>query len=769
VVAVAGGAFGAAAARGSVPRFVVPRVAALTALLFAACRAEPSERALDLFALFPHTTGGLAAARIELGRPGARAHLRSGWSAPVELPGGRSAALAVAPSASLQVAFGAPAEGELVVHCGVLGDDERAPASVRVSLNGSRVGTLRVDRGLATYTLPLRAQAQRRGLNVLTFTRAAVRRRGGSRAADEQRRVQAPAGFAIETVAFEGIDAGARAHIAVEPGAGPRLVLPPSAAVDFFLRLPRAGRLVVVTDGGERGGGRLRVALDLDDGGAGERVLFDGAPDGELTIALGDRARRLGRLTFTATGGAEVSLATARVVDVTAAPRAPNTRAANRSERPNVLLYVVDTLRADHLGCYGYPQPISPRIDALAAEGVVFSRAIAQSSWTMPATASMLTGRTPSAHGAVDPFARIHPGVVTLAEALRAHGYRTAAFVSNVNVRADLGFDRGFARYDYLAEDRARPAVHTPADELHDRVVRWLDDTAGSGPFFAYVHASEPHAPYAAPAAAGPGPELPSRPPALPADRDPLQMLRRDPRARTVPHIDYLRALYDAEVAFVDGAIGRLLDALRNRGIDDDTLLILTSDHGEEFYEHGGFEHGRTLYREQLAVPLIIRFPDRTYAGRRVSRVARQIDVLPTLLTWLDVPMPAGVQGAPLPLLRDGTDEEDDAAVEAYSETRLGGGEMAAVSTADWKVIHRLRRGGPVVEIYDLDRDPAETTNVAAERPIALGYAEQALARWATGAISTAGTDGFAAERGDDLAAETVATLRALGYLDERR
>jgi arylsulfatase A-like enzyme len=768
-VAVAGGAFVSAATRGSVPRFAIPRVALLAALLFIGCRAEPSEPALDLFTLFPHTVGGLAAARIELGRPGARPHLRGGWSAPVELPGGHAVTLALAPSASLQVAFGAPVEGELVVHCGVLGDGARAPASVRVFLNGSRLGTLRVGRGLATYTLPLRARAQRRGLNVLTFTRAAVRRPGGPRAAAERRLVPAQAGFAVETVAFEGIDAGARAHIAAEPGAGQRLVLPPSAAADFFLRLPHSGRLVVVTHDGERGGGRLRVALDLDDGGGRERVLFDGIPSGELTIALGDRKRRLGRLTFAATGGSEVSLASAQVLDVAASLRAPDTLAANRSERPNVLLYVVDTLRADHLGCYGYPHPISPRIDALAAEGVVFSRAIAQSSWTMPATASMLTGRTPSAHGAVDPFARIHAGAVTIAEVLRGHGYRTAAFVTNVNVRADLGFDRGFARYDYLAEDRQRPTVHTPADELHDRVVRWLDDTAGSGPFFAYVHASDPHAPYVAPAAAGPGRELPPRPPALPADRDPLQVLRRDPRARSAPHIDYLRALYDAEVAFVDGAFGRLMEALRGRGIDDDTLVILTSDHGEEFHEHGGFEHGRTLYREQLAVPLIIRFPDRAYAGRRVSHVARQIDILPTLLAWLDVPIPAGVQGAPLPPLRDGADQ-DGAAVEAYSETRLGGGEMAAVSTVDWKVIHRLRGGGPVVEMYDLDRDPAETMNVAAERPIALGYVEQALARWATtsSAIS-AGTGAGAAERDDDLAPETVATLRALGYLEAER
>lgn len=785
--------------------------------LLGACTGEPrQEPILDLLTLFPYTSSGLAATRIDLGGPDARAHLRSGWSAPIGLPAGGIGALAVAASASLQVVVRTPADARLVVRCGLLGDDPPASVSVRVSLNGDRLGVLhvrgglRARGGLSEHALRLPARVQRGGLNVLTFTRSSIGeydrsgQSGRSARARDGRPARPSAKFAVETVAFEGIDTGARARIAGEPGESPLLVLPPSATVDFYLRLSRTGRLTFGTEPDHPNDqalhrGQLRIAMQVE--GDRERVLFDGPPpSGGAMIELGDWKQRFGRLTFAATGTSEVRVTAPKVLGVAESCAEPATSAADRAkrpnilqalravepsagidtptargtERPNVLLYVVDTLRADHLGCYGYPRPTSPRIDRLAAEGVVFSRTIAQSSWTKPATASMLTGRTPSAHGAIDPAAGIRPGAVTLAEVLRQHGYRTAAFVTNVNVRSGLGFERGFEQYVYLAEDRARPTMHMPADELDTQVVRWLDERAAKGPFFVYVHASDPHAPYAASGAA-PGRDgaaatrksLVPRPPTLPPSRDPLTLLRRDPSARTLEHIDYLRALYDREVAFVDGAIGQLMEALRARAVYEDTLVIITSDHGEEFYEHGGFEHGRTLYHEQLAVPLVIRFPGARYAGRRVSSIARQIDILPTLLACLGIPIPAGVQGISLAPALDGEGDADegDATVEAYSETRLGGGEVVALSLLDWKVIHRLRRDGPTLELYDLDRDPGETTNVAHERPIVLGYAQQTLARWA----AAPGADAGVPERGLALDPDTAATLRALGYLDEER
>jgi len=824
------------------------------AALLGACAGEPrSETALDLLALFPYTASGLAAARIDLASPDARAHLRGGWSAPVDLPGRGVGRFAVAGSASLQVAIRTPQDARLLVRCGLLGEGPRRPVAVRVRLNGNRLGVLRVAGGLSEHTLALPASAQRVGLNVLGFTRSTVGRSrrsapaGGSgqreparrsnpsgRVSDEARDGSADgslAAFAVATVAFVGIDTATGARVAETHDGSGRLVLAPSAAVDFFLRLPRAGRLTFGAEpvhGGVPGGGRLRVAMQAE--GDRERVLFDGLPPGDVAIALGDRERRLGRVTFAAVGPSEVRVTAPTVFGVVQAHAAravyggPGTSgegrelvrpegivvgsqprrdlswpavAADHTERRNVLLYVVDTLRADRLGCYGYPRPTSPAIDALAAEGVVFDRAIAQSSWTTPATATLLTGRIPSAHGAVDVGAAIRPEVATLAEVLHARGYRTAAFVTNVNVRGGLGFARGFDQYVYLAEDRARPTVHVPADTLGARAIDWLDQRAGPGPFFLYVHASDPHAPYAArgtvPGRDGAAPTdrvswspPPARPPGLPADADPLRLLRRAPATRTPAHVAYLRALYDREVAVVDAAIGQLMDALRARGLYDDTLVVVTADHGEEFHEHGGFEHGRTLYRELLAVPLIIRFPGARLAGRRIARLVGQIDVLPTLVARLGMPVPAGVQGRaltpvlggdglagagdPTAVVADAQDQDEaytDADEAYYSETRLGGCEVAALSMVDWKAIHRLCRDGPTFELYDLGRDPGETTNVARTRPIALGHAEQALARWA--ASGGAGMDIPAAGGAAGLDPETAATLRVLGYLDEGR
>jgi arylsulfatase A-like enzyme len=419
-----------------------------------------------------------------------------------------------------------------------------------------------------------------------------------------------------------------------------------------------------------------------------------------------------------------------------------------------VLLYVIDTLRADHLGCYGYSRATSPNIDALSDGGILFTRMVAQSSWTRPATASILTGLDPLAHGASTLSARIRPQVVTLADLLHARGYHTAAFVTNVNVRGEMGFRRGFDEYVYLPEDHERPTVHLPADELNAHVFRWLEERRPT-PFFLYVHASDPHAPYHPPAAIAarflPTDGLPP----IAGEHDPLRLLLADRTARTEENLSYLRALYDGEIAFTDEAFGALRGKLRELGLEAGTLVAVTADHGEEFLDHGGFEHGRTLYGELLRVPFILRLPRGERGGQQIERLARQVDVVPTLLAALGLPARGELPGSDL-LASDGPEPE------AFSHTGLGSAEIMALTTTGWKVIHRADRQHDTFEIYDLREDPAERRDLAASRPVLLGYGRQALVRRAVDVPRPAyGVEDQAAIIDSD----TARRLRALGYV----
>jgi arylsulfatase A-like enzyme len=728
----------------------------LAGILLSACTPEapPVTSSLSLLDLFPYTDVGQAVAKIDLGSTAAEPHLRGGWSAPETLTSGDTVAWGTARVASLQFSVLEPADSRLVVRAGLLGPRALSRAVLQVRLNGRPLGRLLVDRTLREHALSLPARVQLAGANVLAFTNSLLR---STRGRSDDRAGRA---VAIDWVAFEGLNAQAwRPRLASLPGGTTNLLLPSSGGVDFFLRLPQSARLTllaVVPPGAKAV--QLRVSLQRQ--GEPERVLFEAVPPPRsLEIELKHRDERHARLRLGAIGRGALRVVAPRLrfpAPGAAAKSQPATRGTRRGT--NVILYLVDTLRAGSLGCYGARRPTSPNIDRFAAGGIVYTRTVAQSPWTKPATASILTGRNPPGHGAVSLAASIAPGAVTLAQVLERHGYRTAAFVTNVNAQGVFGFHRGFGEHVYLPEDPERPTVHVPAHELHERVMRWLDGRKTGEPFFLYVHASDPHAPYRPPASVAVEPPIGHVSPAVAAAVNPLKLLLADPSERTAANVGYVRALYDGEVSAVDASVGALLDALEARGLADTTVVILTADHGEEFHEHGGFEHGRTLYDEQLLVPLILRLPGGAYGGRRVNEVARQIDVLPTVLTYLGLPVPSGVEGTPLPpiatpappMMRD-----------AYSESSLGRVEIASLTTGRWKIIRRARLPRASVEVYDLGRDPAEIRNVAAEEPVLVGYAGQELARLAATAARPGRNDGVQ----NTLDTDTASKLKALGYL----
>jgi len=289
--------------------------------------------------------------------------------------------------------------------------------------------------------------------------------------------------------------------------------------------------------------------------------------------------------------------------------------------RCNVVLVSFDTLRADHVGFHGYRRPTTPNLDDLAGRAIVFERATSQSAWTRPAHASMFTGLYPSEHGlvAVDRNVALDRRQATLASVLRANGYETAAFTGGGNMSAHFGFDAGFDVY--------RSPGRRLADGLSE-IEGWLD-SVGDRPFFLLVHGYDAHRPYrSAPedrAAIGIGPT----PPAVGINRACREA--RTP-ADLAPWIDE----YDAAIHRGDRAIGRLLDMLARRGHVDDTVVVVTSDHGEEFLEHGACFHIRSLYREIIHVPLLYYVPG--MAPRRVAQpVPASVSVAPTVLDIVGV------------------------------------------------------------------------------------------------------------------------------------
>lgn len=416
--------------------------------------------------------------------------------------------------------------------------------------------------------------------------------------------------------------------------------------------------------------------------------------------------------------------------------------------RPNIVLYVVDTVRADRLGVYGYGKPTSPRLDAFAADAVLFENAYAQSSWTRPAVASLFTGLLPPAHRTVGRRSVLPEDAVTLAEILAAHGYEGLGLVRNPNVGRAFGFAQGFARF--RSEDRERD------ETMLDRVRLWLDERQDAeAPFFLFLHAIDPHGPY------DPAPEFEETFEAggAPEHYRTVRYLLQLNRGEVEPEpetAEALSRLYDAEVAQNDRAFGELLDELEARGLSEDAAVIYVSDHGEEFAEHGRWEHGLSLYEEVLRVPLVMRLPG--VPARTIETPAQHIDLLPTLLGYLGIEPPPN----------DGRDllaprRRGDAPVDVYAHLDVDGHRAASMIRGRFKlVLPQSPSQGTAPMLFDLEADPGELEDLAADRP---DIVERMLALLAE--RNLADEVESAEEIEDEQLGEDVRRrLRALGYVD---
>jgi len=408
---------------------------------------------------------------------------------------------------------------------------------------------------------------------------------------------------------------------------------------------------------------------------------------------------------------------------------------AGEPRPPDIVLISIDTLRADHVGAYGYPKPTTPNLDALAREGVVFENAIADTSWTLPSHASLLTGASSLVHSVIDDTRALAPERETLAERLRAAGYRTEAIVSAPYLHPIFGFAQGFDRYRLLGEtlyDAGDAKLEQMLDDAW-RARRQRDDDAWrrarrahevvalareplaserTAPLFLFVHIFDVHADYDPPA--GYAERFGDFSTAVAGDDPPI--VRDSQIVRATPQGALARAVarYDGEIAWVDEQLGVLLRAIDELGRRDSTLVVVTSDHGEEFLDHGGSGHRHSLFDEQLRVPLAMRWPSALPAGRRVEAQVRSIDVAPTIEALARI---AGGEAEPE---RDGVDlgpwirgeREDD--IPALS-LLVAPGEFRATAlrTRRSKVVVRESLGDgddarTQIQFFDLASDPRE-------------------------------------------------------------
>ncbi|MFC1708754.1 sulfatase-like hydrolase/transferase [Candidatus Omnitrophota bacterium] len=391
----------------------------------------------------------------------------------------------------------------------------------------------------------------------------------------------------------------------------------------------------------------------------------------------------------------------------------------------NVILVMVDTLRADHLGCYGYQRKTSPFIDAFAREGTVFGNCYAQASWTSPSCASLLTSLYPSIHGVISSDYILPDQVTTMAEVFQDQGYVTYCYLANPSLRRIYNFQQGYDYFDdYLMRDTLFYAVlrnlpifkhiiknlagtsfswqnRDNAQLANERIFPWLDKHKDEN-FFMYLHYMDPHSTYAPPS---------------PYNRM-FSHIQGDVLSRRI-------ALYDGEIRFFDDKFKELVDKLKSLDIYDKTLIVLVSDHGEGFLEHGQWEHGFTLYDEEVKVPFIIKYDGYVARGRSVSQPVRLIDVMPTVLDLLNIEYNIPVDGrslAPMLGAQSLTMEPQDVYMEVVSgkdeyvlKGLVRGGTWKYILTEASQLRDIQKLGNE--ELLNLKNDPRELRNLSRQNP----------------------------------------------------
>lgn len=531
-------------------------------------------------------------------------------------------------------------------------------------------------------------------------------------------------------------------------------VLPAGARITHHLETPPEGHLVFAVGGA----GRWEVRAQAQ-GQTRPRTLAEGtagpswAPQRLDLGALGSRIIRL-EFVSQADAGSEVAFGEPRVV-------VPEVELAEFAPIRNVVVLTIDTLRASKLQMYEPRSRVrTPHMDAFAAQATLFERAQAPENWTKPSVASILTSLFPATHGTKNDGSRLPDSVLTLGEIYQGEGFETASFLANGYVSRAFGFDQGWDHYtNYIRERR-----NTDCSNVFREAGAWIEDHRDER-FFVYIQTIDPHVPYDPPDRYldmyDPDPyNGPIR------NRNNHLLLEDVKRGRaTFSERDKVRleALHDAEISDHDEHFGAFLARLDELGLTESTLFVITSDHGEEFEEHGSWGHGHSVYQELLHVPLLMRWPGTGRAGARVPEVVSTMDIGPTVLEASGVDIPAVFEGRSLVgFLRGDPPPGPHVAFSDFQENRR------VIRALDYKLI---LRSSLTYVLFDLGRDPAERNELGArDLPIAMRYLRtmsgqflgaQDRSRWLEGGGAAVAHDG-----GETMTEELCRQLVALGYMD---
>jgi uncharacterized protein (TIRG00374 family) len=454
-------------------------------------------------------------------------------------------------------------------------------------------------------------------------------------------------------------------------------------------------------------------------------------------------------------------------------PPSPQPVPSALATRPNVILVMVDTLRADHLSCYG-GEVRTPTMCSLAETGGTRFKAFAHASWTRPSAATLLTSLLPASHGVMSKPSALAPDVVLLPELMQQAGYATGGIAANINLAASFGFDQGYDEYHYLAPDYLAGAEESSSKLILYQIGRavffkvkpglrfgdFYQDSAvvnevafdflernRDSRFFLFLHYMDPHDPYFRHPYDGHGI-------ARVANQHPTPVL-----------VSEMQALYRGEIEYLDAGFAKLIDKLRELGLYEDTLIVLTSDHGEEFQEHGGFWHGLTLYDEQVHVPLLVKWAGDgpRPQGDPEGHLVGLLDVAPTILARAGIPVPPTLQGVDLALSAQQRPERNRI---VFAEEDHEGNVLRAVRTEEWKLIEANPgnpRGLAPLELFDVEQDPGEERDLSGERTDRVAE----LRRHADAQEQLARSQQLGGGATAELSAAEQEALRQLGYLEE--
>jgi len=689
---------------------------------------------------------------IDFGTPDARESLISGWSVDELWGGDTTFVWGIGEGSELRFDRFSRGDLRLRLHCRPLvGSGGPLTRAIRVAINGIGISEVELQPGtFRTYEVLIPSESLSLGENRIVFQYDS--------ASSERKR---PHGEKRDLrVAWDWMrfDSNESEHIPLpaDGNAEDVLMLRLKTRTDFFVELRPGSRIEWAAarawNGASKSDMELHIEVETDDA---DKRTFVIRPS-ELS-KLNTRSpalppvRAFARISFLAvrdsgeagSGGAQgVALYGPRLVG----PSEPHEKGSfsqttpgklappitEQWRHPNIIVYLIDALRADHLGVYGYSKPVSPEIDAFAADAVVFERAFAQSSWTKTSVASILSGLFPLSHGTFHREDLLHQTPDVLPGLLHEAGYQTMAVSASTVISPDFGFDRGFEEFHFIEASGNDFPAFAYSDLVTDRFLEWISARQkGEEPFFAYIHTLDPHEPYGPPDLARD--EVSPRP-------SRIWELQRHWESRINEFLetheefseldvrDHLLQLYDRDISFNDRQFGRLIEALKDLGIYDSTVIVLLSDHGEEFLDHGHWTHGQTLYIEQLDIPLLLKLPHQRGRGLRVSSTAQQVDVAPTLLEAAGLDLPSSFEGKSLLALIDGLSPIGRMTAPVTDELVLSNLRLDITETDSllWNGLHLIRwkpdKPDERVELYDLAGDPQEKIDLSPARAATVGF-----------------------------------------------